>query len=84
MWGQEINEINEIFEVVTARALTQLSKYGSVSIISMEEALAATKLGYELLKTEQKEAVKAFVEGNDVFVSLPTGFGKTLCIALFP
>jgi len=50
----------------------------------MEEALAATKLGYELLKTEQKEAVKAFVEGNDVFVSLPTGFGKTLCIALFP
>ena len=56
------------------------------SITSMEEALAlaATKLGYELLKTEQKEAVKAFVEGNDVFVSLPTGFGKTLCIALFP
>ena len=24
VWGQEINEINEIFEVVTARALTQL------------------------------------------------------------
>ena len=56
------------------------------SITSMEEALAlaATKLSYELLKTEQKEAVKAFVEGNDVFVSLLTGFGKTLCIALFP
>jgi len=36
------------------------------------------------LKTEQKEAVKAFVEGNDVFVSLPTGFGKSLCFALFP
>jgi len=31
---------------------------------------------------EQKEAVKAFVDGNDVFVSLPTGFGKSLCFAL--
>ena len=47
VWGQEINEINEIFEVVTARALTQLSKYGWVSITSMEEALAATKLGFQ-------------------------------------
>jgi len=54
------------------------------TITTMEEALtyAATKLSYESLKTEQKEAVKAFVEGNDVFVSLLTGFGKSLCFAL--
>jgi len=45
---------------------------------------AATKLGYELLKTEQKEAVKAFAESNDVFVSLPAGFGKSLCFTLLP
>ena len=49
-------------------------------ITTMEEALAyaATKLGYQSLKTEQNEAVKAFVGGNDAFVSLPTGFGKSL------
>ena len=54
-------------------------------ITTMEEALAyaATKLGYESLKTEQNEAVKAFFGGNDAFVSLPTGFGKSLCFALF-
>jgi len=56
------------------------------TITTMEEVLAytATKLGYESLKTEQKEAVKAFVESNHVFVSLPMGFGKSLCFALLP
>ena len=56
------------------------------TITAMEEVLAyaATKLGYESLKMELKEAIKAFVEGNDVFVSLPTGFEKSLCFALLP
>ena len=47
---------------------------------AVEEALAyaVAKLGYQSLKEEQKETVKAFVEGNDVFVSLPIGFGKSL------
>ena len=25
------------------------------------------------------KALKAFVEGRDVFVALPTGYGKSLC-----
>jgi len=56
------------------------------TITAMEEVLAyaATKLGYESLKMELKEAIKAFFEGNDVFVSLPTGFEKSLCFALLP
>ena len=37
----------------------------------VEKALlfAASKLVYEILKEEQKEAVRAFVAGNDVFVT---------------
>ena len=41
----------------------------------------AAMLGYHSLKEEQKKAVKAFIEGKDVFVSLPTG---SLCYALLP
>ena len=30
-------------------------------------------MGLELLKDKQREAITTFVEGKDVFVSLPTG-----------
>ncbi len=36
-------------------------------------------LGYNSLKTEQEAAITSFASGKDVFVILPTGFGKTLC-----
>ena len=45
---------------------------------------AAAQLGYDTVKPEQREVVNAFVRGNDVFVSLPTGNGKSLCYAMLP
>ena len=45
------------------------------------------KLGYvsvKELKEEQRMAIKAFVNGRDVFVCLVTGFGKSLCYASLP
>lgn len=45
---------------------------------------AASSRGYPAVKIEQKAALKAFVEGRDVFVSLPTGYGKSLCYGLLP
>ena len=36
------------------------------------------------LKPEQKCVIEAFLKGRDVFVSLPTGSGKSLCYALLP
>ena len=44
---------------------------------------AAGSLGYTL-KPEQKQALLKFVGGQDVFVSLPTVFGKSLCYILLP
>ena len=40
--------------------------------------------GYESLKEEQLLAIEEFVSGRDVFVSLPTGFGKSLIYGLLP
>jgi len=42
------------------------------------------QLGYTQIKAEQKHAIVSFVQGNDVFVVLPTGFGKSLCYACLP
>ena len=33
---------------------------------------------------KQKEAIVAFVLGNDTFVSLPTGYGKSAIFAILP
>ena len=47
-------------------------------------ALAAERFGIDALKPEQGDAFKAFVGVRDVFVCLPTGYGKSLCFAMLP
>ena len=42
------------------------------------------RLGYENLLPEQKTAIINFVCGHDVFVCLPTGFGKSLIYFSLP
>jgi ATP-dependent DNA helicase RecQ len=61
----------------------------STSTCSREQIEDALKqcvlaLGYEALKKEQENAIISFVEGNDVFICLPTGFGKSLCYFCLP
>ncbi len=42
------------------------------------------KMGYDRATDDQKKVVEAFVFGKEVFVSLPTGSGKSVCYACLP
>ena len=44
----------------------------------------ALQLGYEGVKDKQMEAILAVVRGKDTFVSLPTGFGKSMIHGVLP
>ena len=56
----------------------------SESAIGLAIRRAAEKLGYSKLRHQQVRAVKNFVQGNDVVLSLPTGSGKSLCYCILP
>ena len=45
---------------------------------------ATVALGYAELRQQQKVVVEHFVKGRDVFASLPTGSGKSLCYCVLP
>ena len=58
----------------------------SVMSTSVDDALAfaTSKLGLEDLKHQQKRALQSFLRGHDVFVCLPTGFGKSVVFQAAP
>ena len=45
---------------------------------------AADLMGYRSLKPLQEKAIEEFISGNDTFIVLPTGYGKTCCYACLP
>ena len=52
----------------------------------MESAIdsAVSKVALENFEAKAREAIASFVSGNDVFVSLPTGYGKSSCYVILP
>ena len=54
-------------------------------VLAVEKAIeeASKQIGIRL-KEKQFEAIKQFCWGNDVFVSLPTGYGKSLIYGVIP
>ena len=57
--------------------------------VTLSQAKGAIKtsvraLGYENVRQDQFDVVLNFLKGNDMFVSLPSGGGKSLCYACLP
>ena len=55
----------------------------TVPLVSVKQAITQSvkELGYDQLTDDQAEALHKFISGRDIFVSLPTGSGKSLCFA---
>jgi len=49
---------------------------------ALQEALR--EIGIDRVKPKQLEAIELFVSGRDLFVSLPTGYGKSVIYAVLP
>ena len=56
-----------------------------IYLVAMETVISevAQTTGIEL-KLEQEKVIREFIQGNHIFVSLPTGFGKSLIYGLLP
>jgi len=54
--------------------------------MSLQKAISdgVGKLGLESLKEKQVEAITEFAQGHDTFVSLPTGYGKSVIYGILP
>ena len=68
------------------RSLGLLYELYSVKEMSISHCVwdAATALGFTSLKPEQEETITQFTLGRDMFVALPTGYGKSLCYYCLP
>ena len=54
------------------------------SIISAAIAHCLQAFGHPHAKTIQAQAVEATLQGRDVFVNIPTGYGKSLIFQMLP
>lgn len=63
----------------TLALLCSQAKMRQEAIIESSRAL-----GIDQLKPEQMKAMDSILQGNDTFVSLPTGYGKLIIFAALP
>ena len=58
----------------------------AVSNLEQDSAImqASQQLGYARTRPDQNTAIKSFMEGRDLYISLPTGSGTLLSFSVLP
>ncbi|UZO18211.1 uncharacterized protein OCT59_009531 [Rhizophagus irregularis] len=88
-FGELLTDFDVIVKCVACHAFAKKSSRGLCSVCSFyvdTETLiifaAKNVFGFDRLRNGQLEAIISYLNGNDTFVSIKTGGGKTLCYAL--
>ena len=75
-----INRVGPVYKTMATAVVRPPEAFSTALAYSLEQL----GLSHVVFKEEQRAAIKSMYEGRDVFVCLPTGFGKSLCYQTLP
>ena len=67
-----------------ARSIIFLSRVSATLQRWRRSSKVVSQMSYSALRPKQEEVILDFVRWSDIFASLPTGSGKSLCYSLLP
>ena len=84
--GGSCISITNTYPPCVIAALTMASSYSERAIRAIEEAILRATVGlrYTQWRLQQSQVVKLLLHSKDVFMSVPTGNGKSLSYSLLP